>query len=187
MPIGSYSAIPTVASEMIKRTPSRVLDLGLGSGMLGATVRQWIDLGVKPWRTFLAGVEIWAGYRNPLWDLYDVIYLRTIQDHLKLDQERYDMVLLGDVIEHFAPPDAEEVLGVVDRLLIPDGCLLVITPAEEMEQGPVYGNPYEAHRSVWTSEKLVQHGFDILLDAGNPQLPPAVPSVVARRTRKSLT
>lgn len=181
MPIGSYSAIPVVATEMIYRQPKTILDLGLGFGMLGVAARQWIDLGVMPWKTFLAGVEIWPEYRNPLWEVYDVIYVRSIQEHLQLDQQRYDMVLLGDVIEHFEECEANELLHRLDRLVSPGGCSIVITPAVEMEQGPAHGNPYETHRSVWTSEKLRGHGFEILLDATDPQRPPAVPAAVARR------
>jgi len=182
MPIGSYSAIPVIAAEMIRRRPKSLLDLGLGFGMLGAVARQWIDLGVMPWKTFLAGVEVWGDYRNPIWDLYDIVYVRSIQVHLKHEQATYDMVLLGDVIEHLQDDDAIEMLEGIDRLINPGGCLLVITPATEMEQGAAHGNPFEAHRSVWTSDKLEHYGFEILLDANAPQLPPAIPTVVARRT-----
>lgn len=187
MPIGSYMAIPTVATEMIRRKPATILDLGMGFGMLGAAVRQWVDLGVRPWRTFLTGVEVWSEYRNPVWDLYDLIYIRDIREHLRVDPQQYDMVLLGDVIEHFELQDASEVLGAIERLIAPGGCALVITPAKEMVQGPAHGNPFEVHRSVWTSAKLQEHGFEILLDVSQPQLPPAVPTVVARITFDGLT
>lgn len=181
MPIGSYMAIPTVATEMIRRQPATILDLGMGFGMLGAVARQWIDLGARPWKTFLTGVEVWPEYRNPVWDLYDLIYIREIREHLRMDPQQYDMVLLGDVIEHFEQEDASEVLAGIERLIAPKGCALVITPAREMVQGPAHGNPFEIHRSVWNSERLRKHGFEILLDERQPQLPPSVPSVVARR------
>ncbi|WP_164101045.1 methyltransferase domain-containing protein [Candidatus Laterigemmans baculatus] len=182
MPIGSYMAIPTIARELIDRQPATILDLGMGFGMLGAAVRQWVDLGTKPWRTFLTGVEVWSEYRNPVWELYDLIYLRDIREHLRSDSRLYEMVLLGDVIEHFEQQDASDVLASIERRLAPGGCSLVITPAREMVQGPAHGNPYETHRSVWTAERLRQHGYEVLLDEFQPQLPPAVPTVVARRS-----
>ena len=181
MPIGSYAAIPTIASQMILRHPKRILDLGMGFGMMGAAARQWIDLGVAPRRTYLAGVEVWANYRNPLWQLYDLVFLRSIEQHLTLDQESYDMVVLGDVIEHFPDSVAEWVLQAAWERVARDGCCLVITPAEAMEQGAAHGNPYETHRSVWTAERLSKAGFEILLSETVAQLPPAVPTVVALR------
>ncbi|OYP38810.1 class I SAM-dependent methyltransferase [Rhodopirellula sp. MGV] len=180
MPIGSYMAIPTLATELIHQQPKTVLDLGMGFGMMGVAVRQWLDLGVHPWKTHVSGVEVWASYRNPAWDLYDVVFVRDIREHLQLDQQSYDMVLIGDVIEHFEDTDAELVLRAAMNLVGPRGSLLVITPDAAMEQGAAHGNPYECHRSVWTAERLRQSGFDILIDANHPQLPPAVPTVVAR-------
>ena len=181
MPIGSYAAIPAVASELILRQPRRVLDLGIGFGMLGAAVRQWIDLGVQPWKTELVGVEVWADYRSPLCQLYDLIYIRSIQDHLAADKTVYDMVLLGDVIEHFEQQEAVNVLDGVNRLLAPRGVCVVVTPSTDMPQGPAHGNPFETHRSVWTADKLQQHGFEILISEQDSQLPPACPTIVARR------
>lgn len=183
MPIGSYAAIPTIASQMILRHPKRILDLGMGFGMMGAAARQWIDLGVSPWRTYLVGVEVWASYRNPLWQLYDLVFLRSIEEHLALDQATYDMVVLGDVIEHFDDAIAQRVLQAALERVAPNGCCLVITPAVDMQQGAAHGNPYETHRSVWTAERLSSAGFDILLNEHDPQLPPAVPTVVAMRVK----
>ncbi len=182
MPIGSYAAIPTIAAEMIRCQPQRVLDLGLGFGMMGVAVRQWIDLGVQPWRTHLVGVEVWEAYRNPLWELYDLLYVRTIEEHLRRDPHQYDLVVLGDVIEHFEEATSHQILNRVSSLLSPGGSILVITPSTEMAQGSAHGNPYERHRSVWNQEKLKQYGYEILLSEEDFQLPPAVPAVVARKT-----
>ncbi|MCD0461174.1 methyltransferase domain-containing protein [Roseiconus lacunae] len=182
MPIGSYMAIPTFATELIRQNPGTVLDLGMGFGMLGVAVRQWLDLGVQPWRTHLVGVEIWPAYRNPVWDLYNLIFVRDLREHLKLDRQQYAMVLIGDVIEHFEDEVAIEVLEQARRLVCPNGSLMVITPDDAMEQGAAHGNPYERHRSVWTSDRFVERGFEILIDSKTPQLPPATPTVVARWT-----
>ena len=179
MPIGSYAAIPTLASELIRQGPKRVLDLGMGFGMMGVATRQWIDLGVQPWQTHLVGVEVWAAYRNPLWDLYDLIYVRSIEEHLSKETDRYDMVILGDVIEHFDDETAHAILSHVEMLVDDRGSVIVITPALGMPQGPAHGNPYEQHRSVWNKAKLLNLGYQILLSEADVQLPPAVPTLVA--------
>ncbi|WP_230263932.1 methyltransferase domain-containing protein [Stieleria sp. JC731] len=177
-------AIPTLATELIHQRPSSVLDLGMGFGMMGIAVRQWLDLGVMPWKTSLAGVEVWGTYRNPAWDLYDVIYVRDIREHLALETLSYDLVIIGDVIEHFVDQDAEAVLEGMKQIVNEGGSLIVITPDDAMEQGAAHGNPYECHRSVWLADRLRDHGFEILLDANTPQLPPAPPTVVAKWTNR---
>ena len=101
MPIGSYAATAPLVETLIRRRPRSVLDLGMGFGCGGVMVRQWLDLGVRPWTTYLVGVEAWADYRNPVWDLYHAIYVQTIEQYLAARAETFDCVLLGDVIEHF--------------------------------------------------------------------------------------
>ena len=56
------------------------------------------------------------------------------------------------------------VLPAVRRQLSPVGRLYVGTPAVWMEQGAVYGNRFECHRSLWTADELRATGFDILGD-----------------------
>ena len=101
MPIGSYVVLPHVAHALATSRPQRVLDLGAGFGLYGAVVREWLDGGVKPWRTLLVGVEGHAPYGNPLWDLYNVMAIDTIERFLDRHADLYDAVLLLDVIEHF--------------------------------------------------------------------------------------
>ena len=101
MPIGSYAAVPLLAQTLIKCQPRSVLDLGMGFGGGGVIVREWLDLGVRPWKTNLIGVEAWADYRNPTWDLYDVVYVQTIEEFLPACRDQFDCVFLGDVLEHF--------------------------------------------------------------------------------------
>lgn len=43
--------------------------------------------------------------------------------------------------------------------------LFVGTPAVWMEQGAVYGNELERHRSIWTAEEFRTAGFEVL-DSG---------------------
>ena len=119
MPIGSFTAVPHFAMELCSRRPARVLDLGIGSGFLGAVVRQWVDLGARPWGTFLVGVEAWADYRNPLWDLYNLVVVDTIERYLDRHPETFGAVLLGDVLEHFGRDDGYELIGKLRTIVEP--------------------------------------------------------------------
>ncbi|WP_435006695.1 class I SAM-dependent methyltransferase [Tundrisphaera lichenicola] len=170
MPIGSFTAVPYLAKILAVRRPARILDLGIGSGFLGAIVRQWVDLGVQPWRSLLIGVEVWAEYRNPLWDLYNLVIIETIQEYLSRHCEEFDCILLGDVLEHFEIREGVELLEQLKSRVAPDGVLLVATPAQFHEQAAVHGNEFERHRSVWTAQQLEELGFQTLLSGFEPQI-----------------
>jgi predicted TPR repeat methyltransferase len=167
MPIGCYSIIPYVANHLVQHRPRRVLDLGIGFGMYGAVVRQWLDLGVKPWSTYLVGVEAWADYGNPLWDLYDLVAVDSIENFVVRQTQVFDCVLFNDVLEHFAKDVGRQVLDRVCKTVAPGGTLAVGTPAVPAEQGAVHGNEFERHRSAWTASELSELGFEIILD-GRP-------------------
>jgi predicted TPR repeat methyltransferase len=141
-----------------------VLDLGIGMGFYGAVVRQWVDLGVRPWRTRLVGVEGFVAYRNPCWDLYDEVQVVSIEDFLTSGTETWDVILLLDVLEHFEHSHGEQLLAAARRRLSPGGRLFVGTPAVWTEQGATNGNDLERHRSLWTAADLQTAGFRLLMD-----------------------
>jgi len=181
MPIGSFTVIPHVAKQLATQRPGRVLDLGIGSGFYGAVVRQWVDLGVRPWNTFLVGVEAWADYRNPLWDLYDVVVIDTIQGYLARFEEQFDSVILGDVLEHFESSEGAALLGQAQARVAPGGTLMVATPAVFVEQSAVDRNELERHRSVWTAADLRSLGFQTVLSGDELQVA-FTPTILAYRT-----
>ncbi len=136
-------------------------------GFYGAVVRQWLDLGVRPWRTRLVGVEGFAAYRNPCWDLYDEVVVSPIEEFLEVTPETWDAILLLDVLEHFSIAAGCDLLATARSRLSPVGQFFVGTPAVWMEQGAAYGNDFERHRSLWTAEDLRLAGFEIL-ESGEP-------------------
>lgn len=164
MPIGSYSLVPYIAHNLCEHRPKRILDLGIGFGLYGAVVREWLDLGKQPWSTYVVGVEAWAEYGNPLWDLYNLVVVDTIQNYLRIAAESFDCVLLTDVIEHFPHDEGDWVLDALRERLSAGGRVLVGTPASFFEQGAVFGNQYECHRSLWTVQDLRARGFSVILD-----------------------
>jgi hypothetical protein len=167
VPIGSYSLVPYVADNLCRNRPGGVLDLGIGFGSYGAVVREWLDFGVAPWLTYLVGVEAWPKYGNPLWDLYNIVYVDTIQNYLDQRTERFDCVLMTDVIEHFTREEGTQILDAVRERVAPGGRLLVGTPGWFFTQDAVYGNEFERHRSLWTVDDFHQGGFSVILD-GKP-------------------
>jgi hypothetical protein len=160
MPIGSYASVPFLVQQLIEAAPRRVLDLGIGFGGNGVLVRQWLDLGSRPWKTFLAGVEVWADYRNPIGDLCDLVIVDTIENYFERYAEAFDVVLFTEVIEHFDKQYGAQILHLAQQLMATTGCLLITTPAAYFEQGPYYGNEYECHRSIWSENEFQGLGFE---------------------------
>lgn len=184
MPIGSFTAIPYVAQRLALKQPQRVLDVGIGFGMYGAVVRQWVDEGVQPWRTFLVGVEAWPHYRNPVWDLYNVISVGPVEHYLQQRHEHFDCIILGDIIEHFPKDEGQALLERLKPLVAPQGLLLVITPVGFHQQAAAHGNPYECHRSSWSAQDLEAFGFELMLNGTEPQVA-SVPTLVGNWTNRS--
>jgi len=169
MPIGSYAVVPSLTEALLRCQPRSVLDLGIGFGGGGVVVREWLDLGIRTWKTYLVGVEVWADYRNPVWDLYNVVYVQTIEDFLATNDEKFDAVLFTDVLEHFERDAGHQLLESLKSRVCQGGNLFVATPAQFYPQAACHGNPWEQHRSLWTAEELEAMGF-LVKRTGTPEL-----------------
>ena len=169
MPIGCCSLVPMIATHFALFQPRSVLDLGIGMGFYGAVVRQWLDGGVQPWRTRLVGVEGFAAYRGPCWDLYDEVVESSIERFLETNADLWDAILLLDVLEHFEHAQGGAILSVLRSRLSTEGRLFVGTPAVWMAQGAAYGNELERHRSLWTAGELRSLGFGLIDDGTTDQ------------------
>ena len=140
------------------------MDLGVGFGINGCAVRNWNDCGVTPFKTRLVGVEGFPQYRTAAWELYDRIYETTIQAYLEKNNEKFDAILMTDVIEHFTKEEAALVIARCKDLLEPRGVFVIVTPAIWISQGAYRGNELERHKSLWTTEDFQAQGFAIIQD-----------------------
>ena len=182
MPIGSFSTFRDVVRIILMNSPKTVLDLGIGHGINGAGIRNWLDLGVQPYRTRIEGVEGHKPYRSPLWDCYDLVHECTIQEFFHGDSRAWDMILITDVIEHFTKEEGLLILEQCKARLNPGGKLIAVTPAVWIEQGAAYGNELETHRSLWTAENFSSTGFYIAKDGSLDDMGYAM--IVAEYTKR---
>jgi SAM-dependent methyltransferase len=150
MPTSPISTVAPVIQTALSLGPERILDLGIGTGKYGFLLREQIAYANKlPLR--LVGVEGWPEYVGDHQRLvYDEIHIADIRDFLRdPGEERFDLALLLDVIEHFTPEDAQEV---VSRALDIADVLIVSTPpvyyAQELDV------ELEHHLSWWPLPKL---------------------------------
>ncbi|MFF4292090.1 class I SAM-dependent methyltransferase [Streptomyces vinaceus] len=127
--------------------PQTVIDVGAGSGTYAEAVR-----ARSPWKGRWTAVEVWEPYvsRFGLDGLYDAV---VVADACQLDEWFYraDLVIAGDVLEHMPRADA---IGLLDRIRAHAVNLIVSVPVLHLEQGAVYGNPYEAHVDHWTADEM---------------------------------
>lgn len=179
MPYGCLSAVPDVITEVhrVLTSPNlrtkRVLDCGAGSGIYGAMIRNWIDRGhPSNHHTYIMAIEGFSDYTNqPNYSHYNCIHRMTIQEWLKWDatkRDRFEVILLLDVLEHFEKPEGLEVLEGLQSRLAPGGALIVATPSVDIPQGAIWGNVLETHRALWTAEELEALGFRILEEGKQP-------------------
>ena len=159
MPTSTYSQIPTLVSYLHTLMPTSILDVGLGNGKLGFIARDYLDvmLGERyrrsDWKIRIDGIEAFPDYvQDYQRAIYDDIHLGDAYDVID-GLGSYDVVFLGDVLEHFEKPRAEAFL---DKCCahVKQAIILSIPLGERWTQEDIYGNPYERHRSFWTSEEL---------------------------------
>ncbi len=144
--------------------PRSILDLGIGNGKYGALLREYLDLNFgrkrpEDWSVKIHGFEAWQPYYNPMWQLYDGVFIEDFTSISTRDRMAgYDLVLMIDTLEHV---DESVALSLLDELRTKNKWVIVACPDGNYAQGAMMGNKYEEHRSVWTMDRLVSVG-------GNP-------------------
>ncbi len=155
MPTSPYVHMQIFVDYLIETRPASILDIGLGNGKLGFVARDLLDvmLGERyrrdEWQVRIDGIEVFEDYvQNHQREIYDHIYIGDAFETI-VQLGNYQMIFIGDVLEHFEKPKAWEFL---ERCIgHSDGHLIVNIPlGPEWEQPDIYNNPYECHRSVWT-------------------------------------
>lgn len=127
-------------------TLGSVLDIGPGQGKYGRMAR-----ALRP-EARLVGLEIEADYaaRFGLAALYDEVRIGPALSLLDAPEQTWDLVILGDVLEHMR---RSEGLDVLHFLVYRARYLWVQWPLRYI-QGALDGYRHEAHISVWTERDI---------------------------------
>lgn len=153
----------------------RVLDVGAGAGI-------WADLlsnaGVR--RENRDAVEIFEPYieRFGLEQKYGKIFLGDFMD-LAIPCDHYNVVIMGDVLEHFKMEDALVVWEKARLIAGHGGIVLLSTPIIDFPQGEEEGNIHEAHLSAFDMEAL-----KALSGVADSQVGEIIGSIVARGSER---
>lgn len=153
MPTSHMHQLNEIVEVIRLVNPSTLLDVGAGAGKYGVLAREYLELldgreRYGDWQRVIDGIEAFPGYLTPLHDfVYDHVYVGDAARVLPQLTRHYDLILLVDVLEHFARDDGAALL----RACCEKGrYVLVSTPGWFIRQPAAFGNPHEEHRSFWT-------------------------------------
>ena len=128
--------------------PQKVLDVGAGQGKYGKLIRQF-DLA----STRVTAVECDPALQASLLAEggYADVWPITAQQLLDRPSETYDMVIMGDVIEHLKHSDGRDLLEFLNYRAT---FIMIVTP-ECMPMN--LGVFYEGHNSLWRPDSFAWH------------------------------
>ena len=165
MPTSPFGHINSLVGYLLMINPSSLLDIGLGNGKIGFIARDALDVMVgerykrEEWRIKIDGIEIFPDYiQDHQKAIYDDIYIGNAFEVIDA-LGRYDVIVLGDVLEHFEKRQAFQFL---DKCIEHSNShiIICIPLGKEWNQPEIYGNPYEKHLSSWGYEDFSAFSCD---------------------------
>jgi hypothetical protein len=152
---------PWTIAKIKELNPSTVLDCGAGAGIYLDLIRKEIGSDV-----IVDAVEIWNPYieQFDLYKRYNSLYNIDLRE---ISNFNYDLVILGDVLEHMTESDA---LKVWDLVASQAKYAIISIPIIHYHQDAINGNPYEIHvEEDWNTEKVLQKFKNIVEYVEFPQ------------------
>lgn len=145
MPFSDAQGKDTALDWYRQIQPVTVVDIGAGCGTYARLMR---PAHAGHW----TAIEAWEPYaaRFDLIDHYDEICIADARD-LGSPIFAADLVIAGDVLEHMT---REEARGLLVRIRQTAANLIVSIPVLHLDQGDVFGNPYERHIDHWTADAM---------------------------------
>jgi hypothetical protein len=146
-----------------KLNPASILDAGAGFGRWGILFREFLEIwdGGKydgKWERTIDAVEIYEPYLNEYHrHFYNNIFIENALDFLKKTDKRYDLINLGDIVEHFSKNEGFELI----ELSLKKGkyVLITIPIGRHWGQTSVNDNPYEEHKSIWYNNDFTKYRY----------------------------
>jgi hypothetical protein len=155
VPSSRAETIPAVLRLVMEWNPRSILDAGAGMGKWGVLFREYLEvwqgrLGRQQWQHKIDACEIYRPYVEAAQPVYAYAYDRILYgDVREMDVSQYDLLFLGDVIEHLPREDGKKLLEKAKNYI-------VVTPLYESGQDTSFGNEHERHVSSWTPDDFGQ-------------------------------
>jgi len=129
---------------------STVLDIGAGSG----TYRKMFTKNRVRTTAHWTAIEAWKPYIDnfKLAELYDSVINNDIRNVDIASLGQFDIVFMGDVLEHISKQDAIEL---VDKVMAVAKCAVISIPIVHWPQSDLHGNPFEVHvKDDWSDAEV---------------------------------
>lgn len=146
---------PWTQSKIVELNPSTVLDVGAGQGVYLNLIRESLGQSV-----IVNAVEVWQPYIDQfnLVNRYDKLFNMDVRD---MDNFGYDLVILGDILEHMSKEDA---IALWDRIASQAKYAIISIPIIHYHQDAINNNPYEVHvKEDWTTKEVLE-SFDHIVE-----------------------
>ncbi len=162
MPSATWVHRSTIGDLINLYKPKNLLDVGVGFGQMGSLCRDIMDafqgrIDKDKWRTKIKGIEIFPRYIQAHQQyLYDEIIIDCALRHLEQYsdmEDMYDVIIAGDVVEHFEKKDARRLIDLMWQLAS-KAVIICIPIGTGYPQGTTCGNTHEAHLSTWEIEEF---------------------------------
>lgn len=160
MPTSPYAQLDAYIHFLKAMLPESILDIGLGNGKLGFIARDLLDVMIgerykrAEWKVRIDGIEVFGDYvQDHQRAIYDGIHIGDAFDTIDT-LGMYDVVVLGDVLEHFPK---EKGWLFLDKCFdhAHKAIILFLPLGSGWIQGAIYDNPYETHRSSWEGDEMM--------------------------------
>jgi hypothetical protein len=190
MPVSIWLGLEDTVRTVVESRPRSVLDAGIGFGLFGHLLRQYLDVWEgrirrADWRVRIDGIEIDAERVQPhAHHLYDDVFIGDIRELVpeRAARSLYDVILFGDVLEHL--PKADAVTLIRKATALATRLVVIRIPLGEGWRKEGREEP-DHHRSTWSPADFRDgartiHHYDYL---GNPY---ALVAIDARGSRALL-
>ncbi len=131
----------------------KILDIGFGSGVYGKILKAF-------YYKHIDGVDIWPKDLDEmgLHYIYDNIF---ISDILEFDFDHYDLIIMGDVLEHISLENSKKLLN---RFISEDKVskMFIQVPYMYENHNQWHGNPNEVHLQDEINEEYMAREFPFL-------------------------
>ena len=154
MPESHPETKPWVIEKIQNLKAMRIIDVGAGAGIYSELVLKDSE-GVS-----IDAIEIWGPYIEEfrLEEKYDQVFQVDVRSFASFD---YDLVILGDVLEHMSLSDAK---ALWNRISKSARYAIITIPIVHYPQGEEHGNPYEIHVTDNWRTKDVLRTFHSIVD-----------------------
>jgi hypothetical protein len=167
VPVSDHLQIGRVLELVLQREPRKVLDVGVGHGMYGALLRNYLP------DAWIVGVEPELRYRwddrlarpRDRWAAYDLVHNVVWPAVIPMPDGGFDVALMVDVIEH---ADSSDGRAMIRDALHAARALVLATPHDPMRwPQDDLPNPLERHVRRWPLWELadVCHELGVTLVA----------------------